>query len=114
YFIAQIEDINDLKQSEQENKRMMERITQANEELLQENERLNITLDSIGEAVLSIDGAMYITFMIPIAEKMSGWRLEDALGTPLLSVLRITSGVMWPLLEDIYLADRSRSDMEQE
>lgn len=36
YFIAQIEDINDLKQSEQENQRLMERITQANEALFQE------------------------------------------------------------------------------
>ncbi len=33
YFIAQIEDINDLKQSEQENQRLMERITQANDAL---------------------------------------------------------------------------------
>lgn len=114
YFIAQIEDINDLKQSEQENQRLMERITQANEALFQEKERLHITLDSIGEAVVCIDVAMNITFMNPIAEKMSGWRQEDALGTPLLTVLRITSGDKGPLLEDIYRADRSRSDMEQE
>lgn len=78
YFIAQIEDINDLKQSEQENQRLMERITQANEALFQEKERLHITLDSIGEAVVCIDVAMNITFMNPIAEKMSGWRQEDA------------------------------------
>ncbi|EAP3864653.1 diguanylate cyclase [Salmonella enterica] len=114
YFIAQIEDINDLKQSEQENQRLMERITQANEALFQEKERLHITLDSIGEAVVCIDVAMNITFMNPIAEKMSGWRQEDALGAPLLTVLRITSGDKGPLLEDIYRADRSRSDMEQE
>lgn len=114
YFIAQIEDINDLKQSEQENQRLMERITQANEALFQEKERLHITLDSIGEAVVCIDVAMNITFMNPIAEKMSGWRQEDALGAPLLTVLRITSGNNGPLLEDIYRADRSRSDMEQE
>lgn len=114
YFIAQIEDINDLKQSEQENQRLMERITQANEALFQEKERLHITLDSIGEAVVCIDVAMNITFMNLIAEKMSGWRQEDALGTPLLTVLRITSGDKGPLLEDIYRADRSRSDMEQE
>lgn len=114
YFIAQIEDINDLKQSEQENQRLMERITQANEALFQEKERLHITLDSIGEAVVCIDVAMNITFMNPIAEKMSGWRQEDALGAPLLTVLRITSGNKGPLLEDIYRADRSRSDMEQE
>ncbi|EAQ7630185.1 diguanylate cyclase [Salmonella enterica] len=114
YFIAQIEDINDLKQSEQENQRLMERITQANDALFQEKERLHITLDSIGEAVVCIDVAMNITFMNPIAEKMSGWRQEDALGAPLLTVLRITSGNKGPLLEDIYRADRSRSDMEQE
>lgn len=64
--------------------------------------------------MVCIDVAMNITFMNPIAEKMSGWRQEDALGAPLLTVLRITSGHNGPLLEDIYHADRSRSDMEQE
>ncbi|WP_369010183.1 PAS domain-containing protein, partial [Salmonella enterica] len=76
YFIAHIVDIKDLKLSEQEIQRLMERITLANDALFQEKERLHITLDYIGDAVLCIDVAMNITFMNPFAEKMSGWRQE--------------------------------------
>ncbi|HAI05649.1 MAG TPA: diguanylate cyclase, partial [Pantoea sp.] len=44
-----------------------------NEALFQEKERMAITLDSIGEAVISTDEAMRVAFMNPVAEKMSGW-----------------------------------------
>ncbi|MBA1936851.1 diguanylate cyclase, partial [Escherichia coli] len=49
----------------------MTEVKQLNEALFQEKERLHITLDSIGEAVVCIDMAMKITFMNPVAEKMS-------------------------------------------
>ncbi|PND90007.1 diguanylate cyclase, partial [Escherichia coli] len=70
----------------------MTEVKQLNEALFQEKERLHITLDSIGEAVVCIDMAMKITFMNPVAEKMSGWTQEEALGVPLLTVLHITFG----------------------
>ncbi|HFZ8994105.1 TPA: diguanylate cyclase [Citrobacter freundii] len=114
YFIAQIEDINDLKQSEWTNKQLMARITLTNEALYQEKERLHITLDSIGEAVICIDADMNVTFMNPVAEKMSGWQQESATGAPLLTVLRITSGANGPPIENIYSADMSRSVIEQD
>lgn len=46
----------------------MTEVKQLNEALFQEKERLHITLDSIGEAVVCIDMAMKITFMNPVAE----------------------------------------------
>ncbi|XNM73407.1 hypothetical protein ACLK11_11885 [Escherichia coli] len=52
---------------------------------------------------------MKITFMNPVAEKMSGWTQEAALGVPLLSGLHITFGDNGPLMENIYSADTSRS-----
>lgn len=92
----------------------MTEVKQLNEALFQEKERLHITLDSIGEAVVCIDLAMKITFMNPIAEKMSGWAQEEALGVPLLTVLHITFGDNGPLMENIYSADTSRSAIEQD
>ena len=47
----------------------MTEVKQLNEALFQEKERLHITLDSIGEAVVCIDMAMKITFMNPVAEE---------------------------------------------
>ncbi|ENM2866610.1 diguanylate cyclase [Citrobacter koseri] len=92
----------------------MTEVKQLNEALYQEKERLHITLDSIGEAVVCIDVDMNVTFMNPVAEKMSGWQQEHAIGVPLLTVLRITFGDNGPLMENIYSADMSRSAIEQD
>lgn len=58
--------------------------------LHEEKERLRITLDAIGEGVISINSEMRITFMNPIAEQMSGWSSALALGMPINSVIRLT------------------------
>ncbi|MDF7760004.1 diguanylate cyclase [Kosakonia cowanii] len=92
----------------------MTEVKQLNEALYQEKERLHITLDSIGEAVLCTDVAMRVTFMNPVAEKMSGWSQESAMGQPLLKVLHITFGDSGPVLENIHSGDMSRTDIEQD
>lgn len=51
-------------------------------ELHEEKERLRITLESIGDAVISTDPQGVVTFMNPIAETMTGWNYADALGRP--------------------------------
>jgi diguanylate cyclase (GGDEF)-like protein/PAS domain S-box-containing protein len=47
------------------------------------------TLDSIGDAVLSTDLAGRITYLNPVAERMTGWTESEATGRPLQEVLRI-------------------------
>ena len=92
----------------------MTEVKQLNEALFQEKERLHITLDSIGEAVLCTDVDMNVTFMNPVAEKMSGWSQEQAMSQPLLNVLRITFGETGPSMENIHSGDMSRSAIEQD
>ncbi|MGK9172906.1 diguanylate cyclase [Yokenella regensburgei] len=92
----------------------MTEVKQLNEALFQEKERLHITLDSIGEAVLCTDVHMNVSFMNPVAEKMSGWTQEQAMGQPLLTVLRITFGDHGPAMENIHSGDMSRSAIEQD
>jgi len=92
----------------------MTEVKQLNEALFQEKERLHITLDSIGEAVLCTDIDMNVTFMNPVAEKMSGWLQTEAIGQPVLKVLHITFGANGPLMENIHSGDMSRSDIEQD
>lgn len=48
---------------------------------------LNVTLSSIGDAVVTTDTAGRVTFMNAVAEALSGWTVKDALGQPLGSVL---------------------------
>jgi diguanylate cyclase (GGDEF)-like protein/PAS domain S-box-containing protein len=61
--------------------------------MLLENEVANVTLDSIGEAVLRTDLSGKVTYLNRIAEKMTGWYRKEALGRPVEDVLRIIDGV---------------------
>ena len=50
------------------------------EALFDEKERAQVTLNSIGDAVLSTDFRGRITFLNIVAERLTGWPREDALG----------------------------------
>ena len=64
----------------------------AEEALFAEKERAHVTLNSIGDAVASTDIVGNLTFLNPIAEEMSGWPSQEAVGRPLTEVLRILHG----------------------
>ncbi|MFC4519324.1 diguanylate cyclase [Cupriavidus pinatubonensis] len=66
------------------------RLTEA---LFEEKERLHITLQSIGDAVICTDAGMRVTFMNPIAEQLTGWTMASASGLPLERVFRIVDEV---------------------
>ncbi|KPH94261.1 diguanylate cyclase [Pseudoalteromonas porphyrae] len=55
-------------------------IKQAKKSLATESERLRVTLNSIGDAVIATDEHANITFMNPIAERMTGWVIHQAIG----------------------------------
>jgi diguanylate cyclase (GGDEF)-like protein/PAS domain S-box-containing protein len=64
----------------------------AEEELFAEKERAQVTLDSIGDAVLATDLAGNVTYLNREAETLTGWTREDAMGQPLAKVFRIIDG----------------------
>jgi diguanylate cyclase (GGDEF)-like protein/PAS domain S-box-containing protein len=57
-----------------------------------EKERAVVTLNSIGDAVLSTDISGNITYLNLVAEAMTGWCREEATGKPLAEVFRIVDG----------------------
>ena len=59
------------------------------EALFEEKERAQVTLDSIGDAVICTDITGNITFLNPIAERMTAWSREEAAGQPMAEVFRI-------------------------
>lgn len=61
----------------------------ATRELQTEKERLNVTLHSIGEGVISTDQNGTILLMNSVAEDLTGWWREEAIGKNLSRVLRI-------------------------
>ncbi|MEO8666940.1 MAG: PAS domain-containing protein [Bauldia sp.] len=59
--------------------------------LFQEKERLQITLQSIGDAVVSTDTEARITFMNAVAEELTGWSAADAVGRPFGIVVKVVA-----------------------
>jgi PAS domain S-box-containing protein len=55
----------------------------------QQREVLAVTLGSIADAVLTTDTAGRITFLNPVAEALTGWSLQNALGQPCEVVFRL-------------------------
>lgn len=52
-------------------------------------ERAQLTLNSIGDAVACTDGSGRLTFLNPVAERMTGWTWAEAAGRPMDEVFRI-------------------------
>lgn len=64
---------------------------QLKEELQRSNNKLSITLDSIGDGVIVTDTAEKIIRLNPQAEKLTGWSEEEALGRAFHEVFQIVS-----------------------
>lgn len=62
------------------------RLKIAEAQVAEEKERLRVTLDSIGEGVISTDARGRVQFMNPVAEALTGWNETDAIGRPLTEV----------------------------
>ena len=75
HYVAVIRDISQRKRME--------------EELLREKERAEITLHSIGDAVITTDGDGLVDYLNPVAEELTGWSLAEAHGTPLVMVFPV-------------------------
>jgi len=54
-----------------------------------ERERAEITLNSIGDGVISTDLQGHVTYLNPIAETLTGWPATEAVGLPLSRVFRL-------------------------
>src|ERR1700722_4167270 len=68
----------------------MMNLSPANIEALHEQrDWLRVTLSSIGDAVITTDAEGRITFLNPVAESLTGWTLQEAVGQPLAGVIRI-------------------------
>jgi diguanylate cyclase (GGDEF)-like protein/PAS domain S-box-containing protein len=59
------------------------------QQIYAEKQRLQVTLNSIGDAVIATDTDAVITFMNPIAEQMTGWRQVDAVGKRITDVMQL-------------------------
>lgn len=61
----------------------------AERELREQREWLQVTLSSIGDAVIATDTRGRVRFLNPVAETLTGWSQQDAAGKPLETVFAI-------------------------
>jgi PAS domain S-box-containing protein len=72
--------------------RQVEEASKLLEAVLRENEeQLAVTLNSIGDAVIATDNAARVTRLNPVAEKLTGWPLAEAVGRPVSEIFNIVN-----------------------
>ncbi|MEM9402872.1 MAG: EAL domain-containing protein [Pseudomonadota bacterium] len=58
------------------------------EALFREKESAQITLQSIGDGVITTDADGVVEYVNPVAEELTGWKVDDASGRPLEEIFR--------------------------
>lgn len=64
---------------------------QAEQALFAEKERAQVTLHSIGDAVITTDGHAIVDYLNPVAEALTGWTMAEAQGKPLSEMFQIVN-----------------------
>ena len=87
----------------------------AAEALHREKERLHVTLESIGDGVITTDVNRKVEFLNPVAEWMTGWSEESARGKPITTVFKLVDEnsnrpIALPLKK--WLQEGKKSDLE--
>ncbi|MFI4907315.1 MAG: EAL domain-containing protein [Steroidobacterales bacterium] len=72
----------------------------AEQAVFAEKERAQVTLQSIGDAVISTDADGRIEYINPVAESLTAWTLEEARGRPIGEVLRLVNEITREPLDD--------------
>src|SRR5262249_45827275 len=66
-------------------------LAELNASLRHEREMLRITLASIGDAVIATDLEGHVTFLNPVAQRLTGWKEDEAKWQPLDTIFRIVN-----------------------
>ncbi|WP_372994480.1 diguanylate cyclase domain-containing protein [Marinobacter sp.] len=81
-YVHTVEDISTYKAHERARKK-------AEEQLFDAKERAQVTLDSIGDAVLSTDINGCVSYMNVVAETLTGYSRHEAIGRPLAEIFHV-------------------------
>lgn len=65
-----------------------EQLAHANSILHREKELFRVTLASIGDGVITTDAQACVTYLNPVAERLTGWSDRDAHGRPITEIFR--------------------------
>jgi diguanylate cyclase (GGDEF)-like protein/PAS domain S-box-containing protein len=86
----------------------------AEQAVFEEKERAEVTLQSIGDAVISTDADGRIEYMNPVAESLTGWSVDEARGRAIGGVLNLVSEQKHEPLENPLLRALGRGEGRSE
>ena len=69
------------------------------DQIIAEKERAQITLGAIGDAVISTDAMAKVTYLNPMAEQLTGWNSDQAIGRSFSDVMHVVDEVTHQPLE---------------
>jgi diguanylate cyclase (GGDEF)-like protein/PAS domain S-box-containing protein len=73
---------------------------QAEEALYREKERAQVTLASIGDGVIRADSSGTIDYLNPVAERLTGWKADEAIGLTVPEVFQVVDEITRKPLTD--------------
>lgn len=76
------------------------RRSQLEKQLAATQQQLAVTLNSIGDGTIAIDQQGCITFMNPVAEELTGWQQDEALGSSIQQVFKLIDSVTRQTIEN--------------
>ncbi|SPJ33179.1 EAL domain-containing protein [Kushneria phyllosphaerae] len=103
-MIGTLIDIHAVRQAELEREQLAR-------DLQEEKERLQVTLDSIGDGVIATDMAGSVVFMNPVAEEITGWHFSQARQCPLQEVFHLHGADMTPQSLELINTCLSRNEV---
>lgn len=65
------------------------RVRTMTEALAKQHELMRVTLESIGDAVITTDASGIVQWLNPVAQRMTGWTTEESAGRPLTDVFHL-------------------------
>jgi len=82
----------------------------AEQAIFAEKERAQVTLESIGDAVISTDPEGRIEYINPVAESLTAWTLAEARGQPIGAVLKLVNELTREPIENSLTGALGRSE----
>ncbi|MDJ0718020.1 MAG: EAL domain-containing protein [Prochloraceae cyanobacterium] len=89
YGLMSLQDVTDLTHIIQDYQKEFKKRQRIEQALFEEKELAQVTLKSIGDAVITTDSEGKIKYLNPIAQQITGWKYEEAFGLPLAEVFQI-------------------------
>lgn len=86
-------DFIDLNREYSKQRETLRKLQKSRDELSAEHEKALITLESIGDAVITTDANAKIEYLNPVAEQLTGWKSDAVAGKGLLEVFNIINEI---------------------